>query len=126
MGHDHIAADAPAITYNSNPPTSGPHAGEVPWGFSETSIPDVNAIHNLEHGGIWITYKDISDEQIDELRQLAKRNSQSVVVSPREDNDTAIAVASWGRLMTLDTADVVKIQSFINQNKNRSPEPLAR
>ena len=126
MGTEHISADAPVVTYNSNPPTSGPHAGPAPWGMSETVVPDINAIHNLEHGGIWITYKDLPAEEVEQLRQIADQNSQSVLVSPRENNDATIAVASWGRLMTLDTADSVKIQEFIDKNKNRSPEPLAR
>ena len=32
MSSDHIAPGGESVTYNSNPPTSGPHAGPAPWG----------------------------------------------------------------------------------------------
>ncbi len=34
--------------------------------------------------------------------------------------------ASWGRLEKLNSFDETKIVDFINANKNKSPEPLAR
>jgi len=126
MSSDHIATGGEPVTYNSNPPTSGPHAGPAPWEFNAEEIPDINAIHNIEHGGIWISYKNIDDESIATLGEIARQNSASVIVSPRESNDSSISVASWGRLMHLDTVDENRIKEFIRQNKNRSPEPLAR
>lgn len=126
MGRNHIRVGDEHEPYNSNPPTSGPHAEAKLWGFNDGEIPDENAIHNLEHGGIWISYKDLTEEEIDKLREIARTNSRSVIVSRREKNDSRIAVASWGRLMKLDTVDEVKINKFIRQNKNKSPERLAR
>ena len=122
---DHVnGGDAP--TCNSNPPTSGPHANALPWGMNTSEISDINVVHNLEHGGIWISYKDIPAEQVAALEAIATANSGSVIVSPRAANDRAIAVVSWGRLMQLDTVDVEQINQFITTNKNNSPEPLAR
>ena len=126
MGRNHIRVGDEHEPYNSNPPTSGPHAEAKLWGFNDGEIPDENAIHNLEHGGIWISYKDLSEDEVEKLRKIARANSQSVIVSKREANDSRIAVASWGRLMKLDTVDEVKINKFIRQNKNKSPERLAR
>ena len=126
MNRDHISVGDSHDAYNSNPPTSGPHAGPARWGFSSEEILDENAIHNLEHGGIWISYKNIDDDSIEVLEKIAKQNSASVIVSPREENDTNIAVTSWGRLMRLDAVNEDLINEFIRQNKNKSPEPLAR
>jgi|AntRauTorcE11897_2_1112592.scaffolds.fasta_scaffold33923_2 hypothetical protein len=126
MNADHIAPGGEPQTYNSNPPTSGPHAGPAPWGFNAEEIPDINAIHNIEHGGIWISYKNLDDDAIATLGEIARANSASLIVGPREANDTNIAVASWGRLMKLDAVDEERINEFIRQNKNKSPEPLAR
>lgn len=125
MGEEHISLEDPHVPYNSNPPTSGPHAGPAPWGFSAEEIPDENAIHNLEHGGIWISYKNLDDDSIALLGEISRRNGSSVIVSPREANDTTVAVASWGRLMKLDSVDEERINKFIRRNKNKSPEPLA-
>lgn len=126
MGRDHINVGDSHAAYNSNPPTSGSHASAVPWGFSSTEIPDENAIHNLEHGGIWISYKDLETSSLDVLQNIAQKNPQSVLISPRADNDNSIAVASWGRLMKLDHVDEQVIMEFISKNINRSPEPLVR
>lgn len=126
VSQEHVALGEPHEGYNSNPPTSGPHAGPAPWGFSEQEIADENAVHNLEHGGIWISYKNLEPDQIDELKAVAQSNRLSVIVSPRASNDAPIAVASWGRLLTMETVDVDQITDFIKANKNKSPEPLAR
>ena len=57
QSRDHVPNGSELINYNSNPPTSGPHYGEtVPWGSHTTEKDDRNLIHNLEHGGIWISY----------------------------------------------------------------------
>lgn len=126
VSREHINVGDPHEPYNSNPPTSGPHAGPLPWGFSEQEVADEDAIHNLEHGGIWISYKDLDQQSIDTLREIARENAFSVVVSPREANDSKVAVASWGRLMKLETVEWDAIMEFIRKNKNKSPERLAR
>lgn len=125
VSRDHINYGDAHEGYNSNPPTSGPHAGPAPWGFSEQEIADENAIHNLEHGGIWISYKDLDDTSIETLQGIARMNSQSVVVAPRTANDSPVAIASWGRLMEMESVDEQAIAEFIRENKNKSPEPLA-
>jgi hypothetical protein len=127
MNQDHVAPGGAAdVVYNSNPPTSGSHSEAAPWGFNVEEILDENAIHNLEHGGIWISYKNLDEDAISTLKNIAKRNSASVVVSPRAANDANIAVASWGRVMKLDAIDEEAINQYIRKNKNKSPEPIAR
>ena len=87
---------------------------------------DENLVHNIEHGGIWISYKDISEEEISKLEEIAERHPDSVVLTPRSANDTPIAVVSWGRLMKLTAVDEDLIEEYIKVNINKSPEPLSR
>jgi len=57
LARDHIADSDPDPTYNSNPPTSGPHSAV--WtsaGFYETEKNDRNLIHSLEHGYVVVSY----------------------------------------------------------------------
>jgi hypothetical protein len=125
-GREHVQTGT-SVAYKTNPPTSGGHLGEAEgWGVYKDEITDEAAVHNLEHGGIWISYKDIPDEQIAVLEQIGKDNPGSVVVSPRTANDDKIIVASWGRMMKLESADNVIIQKYIDIYKNQSPEKLAR
>ncbi|MEK7651733.1 MAG: DUF3105 domain-containing protein [Patescibacteria group bacterium] len=122
----HIDVGATHEPYNSNPPTSGPHyAQQANWGVYENPLPDEQLIHNLEHGGIWISYKDIDEQTKSELEIIGRQNPGSVVVTPRANNDSKIALASWGRLQKLDSFNQEEILSFIKANINNSPEKLA-
>ena len=59
----HIKVDATHLPYNSNPPTSGDHyAQPADWGVYQNELPDEQLVHNLEHGGIWISYKGIDQD----------------------------------------------------------------
>ncbi|RJR15010.1 DUF3105 domain-containing protein [Candidatus Microgenomates bacterium] len=125
-GRDHVAAGTD-VNYQTNPPTSGSHLGDAEdWGVYDKEIDDKAGVHGLEHGGIWISYKDIDEEAQKVLEEIGKSNSQSTIVSPRQANDNKIAVVSWGRMMKLDTADEALIQKYIDTYKNESPEKLAR
>lgn len=125
-GREHVALGTD-VEYGTNPPTSGSHYGTpADWGVYDKELTDEAVVHSLEHGGIWITYKDVSDEDKVTLEEIGKENSQSVVVSPRSANDAKIAVASWGKLMKLEKADKALIQKYIDTYKNQSPERLAR
>ncbi|OGE86502.1 MAG: hypothetical protein A3J48_00045 [Candidatus Doudnabacteria bacterium RIFCSPHIGHO2_02_FULL_46_11] len=127
QGAEHIDVGTDHIVYNSNPPTSGPHyVDPAALGFYAETLLDEQLIHNLEHGQIWISYKDADDSVLAELRKIQSQNPGSVVVTKREANDAPIAVASWGRLMALESLDLAAIDQFIKANKNKSPEPLAR
>ena len=125
-GRDHVESTQ-EFEYQTNPPTSGDHLAEATkWGVYENEVEDGGAVHALEHGGIWITYKDINTEETEILTKIANKNKNSVVLSPRLGNDEKISVAAWGRLMNPQGIDEEKITTFIKQNINRSPEKLAR
>ena len=127
LGQTHIAPSDSHDPYNSNPPTSGSHLAQpAEWGVYSVPLQDEKAIHNLEHGGIWISYNGIDDETKSKLEKITKYNSGSVIMSPRAANDSKIALASWTRLEKLDSYDEAKILEFIKSNKNKSPEPIAQ
>ena len=128
QNRDHINQSETLQVYNSNPPTSGPHAGAIKGGFYSEEILDINGVHNLEHGYIWITYRNISPVAQAKLKKIAKRYSGRVLVSKRMANDTQIAMASWGRLdkMTESTFDEDYALRFIKKYTNKSPEKFAK
>ncbi len=127
QGANHIAYGAKHPPYNTNPPTSGWHYGNsADWGVYQKELEDELVVHSLEHGGIWISYKDIDKSTKEKLEKLAKKYPQRVVLSPRQKNDSKIAVVSWGKIMKLDEFDENKIETFILKNTNKSPEKFAR
>lgn len=110
--------------YNSNPPTSGVHdAQPANWGVYFTAIPDQNVVHNLEHGGIWLSYRDATDaETAEKLQGIAQRYGAQMIVTHRPADTSRIAVAAWGALMKLDSVDTDKIASFVARFRFKGPE----
>lgn len=125
QGQQHIEIGSAHPAYNSNPPTSGWHyASPASWGAYENELPDEQIVHNLEHGGIWISYKGIDDVMKAALEEIGRTNSK-IIVSPRLANDVPIAIVSWSRLQKLAQFDAAAIMKFISVNRNKSPEPFA-
>lgn len=124
QGAVHIQPGSAHELYNSNPPTSGPHyAQPAAWGIYENQLADETLVHNLEHGGIWISYKlDLPDSEKAKLKEIAGRYKSKVILVPRTQNDSPIALCAWQRLLKLDSVDEPKITEFIATYKNRGPE----
>jgi hypothetical protein len=126
QGGTHIRLGMSHPPYNSNPPTSGWHTPETAaWGVHRQQIPDQTIVHNLEHGGIWISYRDTEDAAlVEQLKGLVSRYRSKVILTPRPQNDAPIAVAAWTRVMKLDEYDEDRIVRFINAFRNKGPEQV--
>lgn len=122
-GVAHVA-NGTKVEYRSNPPSSGAHyASPARWGVYDKELQDGNLVHNLEHGGIWISYKStLPREEIKKLEDLAKGYRSKVVLTQREKNDSLIALASWGRVYKMDVFNEGAIRNFILKYKNTGPE----
>lgn len=126
VGRDHIAPGAPPSNHNSNPPTSGDHyPAPLRAAFYEQQVPDGYLVHNLEHGHIWLTWRDGDDREAIELfRQLREQFPEWVVVSHRPENDRRLAAAAWGRLLKLDAPDRDALTAFIMRYRDKAPESV--
>ena len=128
VGREHVP-DGTVVDpakYNSNPPTSGPHWQDPKKpGIYATPIPDSQAIHNLEHSHIWISYRDPTDTTaIERLTAIANRHPGIMLLSPRPKDDAPIAVAAWGHLLNLNRVDEAQIEAFIAAYQHAGPEDL--
>lgn len=126
QGREHIKPEQEHLVYNSNPPTSGPHF-ELPakWGIYKEELPDETLIHNLEHGGIWISYQpDIEEELRKKLEHFYDKWGAKIIVTPRAKNDTDVALAAWMRLETFSAGDYSdeRVEQFIKAFRNKGPE----
>ena len=124
QGQVHISPGQPHSPYNSNPPTSGWHFPQpAAWGYYNSELPDELVVHNLEHGGIWISFKNADDtEVINKLVALSQLYRSKVIITLRPKNDSRIAVAAWQRILKLDGYDEAQIVAFIEAWRNRGPE----
>ncbi len=127
QSRQHISTNQAHVPYSTNPPTSGPHSDASLGGFYANGLRDENAIHNLEHGFIWISYKNVSNEEIDKIERIAQKYRGRVIASQRNDNDEdGVVLAAWGKMLKLRQFDDLIAEDFIKRNFNKSPEQLAR
>lgn len=125
QGQEHVPLSH-TFAYNSNPPTSGPHFGTpADWGVYDKELSDLVLIHNLEHGGIWISYKPgISEDIRKKLEGFYTTWGRKIIVTPRAKNDRDIAIAAWMWLDTFDVSDYSddRVDTFIKAFRNKGPE----
>jgi hypothetical protein len=133
MGRRHIPPGTPAPAYNSSPPTSGPHANEARWGEHGEEIPEINQVHNLEHGGILIQYNctrlpagqgcDVLRSGLRAAFQKARREiDRKIVLAPYAKMRRTIALTAWTRLQYLDAPDEAAILRFAEAHIDNGPE----
>lgn len=127
LGRKHVP-ETETISYNSNPPTSGSHYDTpAPWGIQIQPPKDEALVHNLEHGGIVISYNpdQVKEEELKQLRsqvrELSKTNPR-LVLTPRSSLDTPIALTAWTYLQKLDRYDPAAVQAFYEAHIARGPE----
>jgi putative peptide zinc metalloprotease protein len=116
------------VVFAQAPPVGGNHAPI--WqncGFYDTAVPNETAVHSLEHGAVWITYRpDLPVGQIDALRRLARGQSY-VLVSPFDDLPAPVVASAWRRQLRLDSADDPRLDQFVRAFRlgRQAPEPGA-
>lgn len=115
------------LLYDANEvPAGGPHAAV--WancGYYETPIAAENAVHSLEHGAVWITYRpDVGDDQINRLRGFV-RGIDKVLVSPVPGQATPIIATAWATQLELSDANDDRLEQFVNEfeGSRDAPEP---
>ncbi len=117
MGNRHIDQSlVGTISYNSTPPTSGPHLGGLaPWGVHPQPIPNELQVHNLEDGGVMVQYNcpEGCEDLVAQLAEIVKPFDHGVVLAPYPDMDTRIALTAWTRIDTFDDFDAERIERFI-------------
>ena len=129
LGNRHIrVGTSGAVTYNSEPPTSGPHYPTiVSWGVHWKPIDKGFQVHNLEDGGVLVQY-NCSDcpELVKKLEALVRGYSEYVILAPYPPMKHKIALTAWGKIDTLEAFDEKRITSFINAYRGLDHHPRSR
>jgi len=107
-----------AISYKENPPMGGTH--NAIWqncGVYEVPIHNEHAVHSMEHGAVWITYRpDLPADQIQSLKAIA--SDDFMLLSPYPGLASPVIVSAWNHQIALSGAADPKLQAFISQYKN--------
>ena len=108
--------DSDDVTYNSSPPTSGPHQVPGPEpGVAATPIPEAQQVAALETGTVLIQYAtDVAAADVAELEALAQNDGVLVAPGARAfDDDATIAFTAWGVRQLCSELDIDAAEAFI-------------
>ena len=109
------------IVYAENPPIGGEH--NVVWqncGIYDSPIHNEHAVHSMEHGAVWITYRsDLAPDQVQILREVA--SDDYLLLSPYPGLGHPVVASAWNHQLTFERADDPGLSAFIAKYKN-NPE----
>ena len=118
----HTRAD---VVYVQHPPVGGAHAPV--WqncGFYAHPVADENAVHSLEHGAVWLTYRpSLSTSEVNTLRRIAHERTY-VLASPHLGLSSAVVASAWGHQLRLASTADARLDRFVNAFRlsNGAPE----
>jgi hypothetical protein len=124
QGRQHVQQLPPNFKPNSVPRSSGPHSNQtIIYGSYSDTVPELNAVHNLEHGAVIIWYgPDVSQSTIDQINEFYNKDPNGLIVSmyPRLGDD--IALVAWTYVARCPRFDENAANRFIDAFGFRGPE----
>jgi hypothetical protein len=127
------------ITYDSNPPSSGPHY-PIWANFQEFDKPvdDGYLVHSEEHGGVLLLYSctdaagGACNSMVSALRAVRDAVPTDptcdpsirvrIIIAPRPANDAPVAAAAWGNTYKADCVDPPSLAQFVADHYAKAPE----
>ncbi|HEU5007590.1 MAG TPA: DUF3105 domain-containing protein [Jatrophihabitantaceae bacterium] len=131
LEHDHV--DGP-VNYTITPPVGGPHNGI--WmnaGVYTAPIPPERAVHNMEHGAVWITYDPrLPTSQVDALTAFVTKQSMipesqqadgiandanrfiDLSPWPTDTLPSKIVLSAWGHQLRVTSPGDPRMQQFVD------------
>jgi len=123
LSHDHVTGP---VRYSVTPPVGGPHnAIWMNCGIYDKPVPSERAVHNLEHGAVWITYQpslprsEVTRLQAFVLKQTVvapagATRSRYMDLTPYPGLSSPIVISSWGFQLKVTSPADPRLQQFVN------------
>jgi hypothetical protein len=117
----HVLGTDTAVSYTSDPPTSGPHqAGPPVEGVVDEPITRPIQVGILEQGDVLLQHQpDLPAAQLTELEALA---GPGVVVAPNPDLPAPVVATAWTYKRTCEAVDAAALQEFVDERSGKGPE----
>jgi hypothetical protein len=95
-------------------------------GIYDKPVPDERAVHNLEHGAVWITYQpSLPQSEVSALYAFFSRqtvldpggagSSRYIDITPYPGLPSPIIVSSWGFQLRLTSPSDPRLQEFVDK-----------
>lgn len=114
------------VSYAKGPPVGGKH--NPVWedcAVYTAPIADEHAVHSMEHGAAWITYRpDLAKDQVAALAAKVT-GVEYRMLSPYPGLKSPVSVQAWGRQIFVNSASDPKIDKFLSAYTAgpQAPEP---
>ncbi len=124
QGRDHTEALPPNFKPNSTPRSSGPHSNQtIIYGSYTETVPELNAVHNLEHGAVIIWYgPDVPQSTINQINDFYNEEPNGLIVSMHPQLGDEIALVAWTHVARCPRFDGDVAQQFVDSFGFRGPE----
>ncbi|MFF3844077.1 DUF3105 domain-containing protein [Streptomyces sp. NPDC002328] len=127
LGRTHVTK---TVKYPSRPPVGGDHDrawmncdGDV---YTE-ALNDMNAVHSLEHGAVWVTYNAKAPKAEVEALAAKVKKTPYTLMSPVDGQPDPIMLSAWGHQRTVTGANDPQLAAFFEKfvQGEQTPEPGA-
>jgi hypothetical protein len=127
-GRSHVEG---TVHYDHVPPAGGNH--NPIWlncGVYTQPVVDVNAVHSLEHGAVWITYlPSLPAAGVAALRHTVESHygggDRYVLLSPYPGQPAPVMATAWGNQLSLQSPTDPRVAAFI-EHFREGPQDLER
>ncbi len=102
------------LDYPQTPPAGGAHAPIwLDCGSYDEPVRDEAAVHDLEHGSVWLTYAPSLSEA--DVARLVAVLPDNAIMSPHENLPSPVVVTVWGAQLALDGAGDERLALFLDK-----------
>ncbi|MGY2897142.1 DUF3105 domain-containing protein [Deinococcus sp. UYEF24] len=102
------------VDYPQEPPAGGAHNPE--WqncGTYDRQLYNEYAVHSLEHGAVWILYREgIAVDQVQQLQEAIVGQPRTLL-SPSPDLRSPVVMVAWNAQLDLDSTTDPRLLKFI-------------
>jgi hypothetical protein len=120
----HVPELPDGYEYNSIPATSGLHNNQTAiWNLYDEPVPQINYVHNLEHGGVVVQYgSEVPQTAITQVADWYQQDTNGLIVAPlaqeMEEEEPELAdklvLTSWTHMLTCTSFDEGAFGDFVD------------
>ncbi|KQR35137.1 DUF3105 domain-containing protein [Deinococcus sp. Leaf326] len=114
------------IAYKEAHPVGGAHNAQ--WQNCGTYTQDLYpeyAVHSLEHGAVWVTYRpDLPQSEVLALQDALDGRTHTLL-SPRREQTAPIVMTAWNAQLELERTSDPRVTAFIQKYEQAGTAPEA-
>lgn len=113
-----------ALVYAETPPAGGAH--NASWqncGVYDQPLYNEYAVHSLEHGAVWITYRpDLPADEVAALKALVDGRPYTLL-SPYEGLPSPVVISAWNAQLPVERASDERLKPFLDKYEQGPTAP---